>query len=113
MLLKNNNAIIFGSSGQDGYYLRDRLKTKKINVIGVSRSCGEVIGSISDFDFVSNLLNELKPDLIFHLAAKSSINDKYNTDNFHAIEAGTFNVLESIRKFSLPSRIFIAGSIGD
>lgn len=110
MLLNSNNAIIFGSSGQDGYYLRNSLVRKNINVSSVSPSSDDVVGSISDYDFVSRLLSELKPDLIFHLAAKSSVSDEYNIENFNSIEAGTFNVLECSRTLNLSSRIFIAGS---
>lgn len=103
-------AIIFGSSGQDGYYLSKLLLKHKVNVVGVSRSSGDIIGSVSNIKLVSDILNKLRPDYIFHLAAKSSTKNEYNVTNFNSIEVGTFNILESVRQKGLNSKIFISGS---
>ena len=35
---QNYKVIIFGSSGQDGYYLGQLLKSQKIEFIGISRN---------------------------------------------------------------------------
>ena len=70
MMHPKKTAIIFGSSGQDGYYLSKLLLRQKVNVVGVSRSSGDIIGSVSNLKLVSDLLNQYRPDYIFHLAAK-------------------------------------------
>ena len=44
-------AIIFGANGQDGYYLNLLLDSFGLNVIRISRTTGDQIGSIGDFDF--------------------------------------------------------------
>lgn len=104
------SAIIFGSSGQDGVYLYSLLVRKGIEVIRVSRSSGDKIGSIEDYVFVQNIVKEIKPDYIFHFAAVSSVKHEVLLDNNAAISSGTLNILESVRKFSKDSRIFISGS---
>jgi GDPmannose 4,6-dehydratase len=46
-------ALIFGVSGQDGYYLDRLLKINKVDVLGVSRSDrGWIKGDVADFSFV-------------------------------------------------------------
>lgn len=57
-------------------------------------------GDISSFENVSNQINEIKPDIIFHLAAISNISDceKFPDKAFAINVQGTFNLLESIQK---------------
>ena len=102
--------IIFGSSGQDGIYLTDYLKKLAIDVIGVSRSEGQIIGSVSDFKLVSDLIEEHKPDFIFHFAAISTTRHDVLFDNHEAISTGTLNILEAVRVHSPNSKVFLSGS---
>ena len=71
-------SIIFGISGQDGFYLSSLLEKNGIEVIGSSRTQG-VKGDIGNFKFVQNLISEYKPDFIFHLAADSSYSELFLT----------------------------------
>ncbi|MEZ5003161.1 MAG: GDP-mannose 4,6-dehydratase [Chitinophagales bacterium] len=103
-------AIIFGSSGQDGYYLTQLLQTKKIQVIGVSRKNADVIGNIEDKDLVSELIKTHQPDYIFHLAANSTTRHDALWDNHAAISTGTLIILEAVKRFSLHSKVFLSGS---
>ena len=66
------NALIFGANGQDGYFLTDLLHEKNIETVNVSRHSGDTVGSISDFNFVENLIKKEQPEYIFHLAANST-----------------------------------------
>jgi GDPmannose 4,6-dehydratase len=104
-------AIIFGINGQDGHYLIEISLKKKIEVLGVSRSSGNWIhGDVSNFNFVEHFIKREKPDYIFHFAANSST--KHNTlfENHETISTGTLNILESVRRQSPESRVFITGS---
>src|SRR5882672_353837 len=106
-----SKAIIFGSNGQDGYYLQKLLTSKKVTTIGVSRSSpADIVGSVADHALVSALLKKEKPDYIFHLAANSSTRHDALWDNHDAIATGTLNILESAHQFSNQSRIFLSGS---
>jgi GDPmannose 4,6-dehydratase len=103
-------AIIFGANGQDAYYLSALLRNKKIDVIGVSRSLGELLGDVANFDFVERAVKTLKPDYIFHFAANSTTSHQSLFDNHQAISTGTLNILESALRHSVKAKIFLTGS---
>ena len=67
--MSTKKAIIFGSNGQDGYFLKKLLDSKNITTIQVSRKDAEIIGDVSDFSFVKKIIKENKPEHIFHFAA--------------------------------------------
>jgi GDPmannose 4,6-dehydratase len=103
-------ALIFGSSGQDGYYLNLLLKSKKITAINISRSSGDFIGSVGDFKFVSALVKKHLPDYIFHFAADSTTRHSATLENNCSISTGAINILESVNLYSPFTKIFISGS---
>lgn len=103
-------AIIFGANGQDGYYLSLLLNSKGLYVVKVSRSGGDVIGDVTDYTFVRNLIKNLAPDYIFNLAANSSTKHSVIFENHATISSGTLNILESVKEYSQNSKIFICGS---
>ncbi len=107
--MKNTKAIIFGISGQDGFYLSSLLEKEDIEVIGSSRTQG-IKGDVGDLSFVESLIKEHRPSYIFHLAADSSTQHQYLFENHNSISTGTINILESCRVYSPESRIFLAGS---
>jgi GDPmannose 4,6-dehydratase len=103
-------ALIFGVSGQDGFYLSKLLKLNGINVIGISRTNGDEIGDISDKNFVNKIITKYKPNYIFHFAAISSTSHDCLFENHQTISGGTINILESIKINSIDCKIFISGS---
>ena len=104
-------AIIFGINGQDGYYLKEIFQKRKIEVIGVSRSSGDWIqGDVSNFNFIENFIKSVKPDYIFHFAANSTTKHGALFENHETISTGTLNILESVKRHSPESRVFITGS---
>ena len=104
------NALIFGSNGQDGYYLTNLLKSNGVDVIGISRSKSDIIGDVSDFDFVKSLIRKFKPTFIFHFAAISNTQHDSIFLNHSAITTGSLNIFESCKLYSNHSKIFISGS---
>ena len=51
------NSLIFGISGQDGFYLKELCLQEELEVIGVSRSEGDWIrGDVSDLKLVEGLI---------------------------------------------------------
>ena len=103
-------AIIFGASGQDGYFLNKLLEGKSINVIKVSRNRNIIKGDISHENMVFSIVERIKPDYIFHFAATSSVQHKHLFDNHKSISTGTLNILEACLKFSIKTKIFLTGS---
>lgn len=106
-----SHALIFGISGQDGYYLEQLLLGKGIRVTGVARSAGSWIsGDVSNRDFVTSLIRELNPDYIFHLAALSKTRHELLFDHQSIIVNGSLNILEAALLYAPHSKIFITGS---
>lgn len=108
----SSSSIIFGAGGQDGFYLREHLLSLGHKVFSFTHHAG-VVGpavDVSDFKSVSNIIKEIKPDYIFHLAARSSTRHEFILENHKAIVDGALSVLESADIYAPGARIFLASS---
>jgi GDPmannose 4,6-dehydratase len=103
-------AIIFGANGQDGYYLSESCRKRQIEVIGISRNGSWIHGDVSSPEVVEKLIRNHQPAMIFHLAAASTTSHDAIYENNATIGTGTINILESAKRWSPRSKIFIAGS---
>lgn len=103
-------ALIFGVSGQDGFYLSRLLARESIEVVGVSRTTGDVKGDVAEFSFVDRLIQAHHPDYIFHFAAVSSTKHEAMFANHAAISTGTLNILEATRIHAPQAKVFLTGS---
>ena len=104
--------VIFGGGGQDGFYLNELLLSLDYQVIVFTHS-NRNIGlplDVSDFNSVKAELIKYKPEIIFHLAAKSSTQHKYLFKNHRAIVEGALNILEVVDRLMPKSKVFIASS---
>ena len=103
-------AIIFGANGQDAYFLDRLLEHNGVDVIKVSRNNAPIIGDVSDFKFVQEIIKEHLPEYIFHLAASSSTKHEFIFENNESISNGTINILESVRLANPNIKVFLSGS---
>ncbi|MGB7202186.1 MAG: GDP-mannose 4,6-dehydratase [Pyrinomonadaceae bacterium] len=103
-------AIIFGASGQDGFYLKQLLGRENVEAVCVSRSGDDVTGDVADWDFVEQLIKTHAPDFVFHLAADSTTSHEALFDNHAAISTGTINILEAVYRHSRDSKVFLSAS---
>lgn len=103
-------ALIFGANGQDGFYLSELLNRNNIDVIASSRKGSVANGDVGDLTFVKNIIEQNKPDYIFHLAANSTTRHDALYDNHHSIATGTLNILEAVKLYSPGSKVFLSGS---
>jgi len=103
-------AIIFGVSGQDGYYLSTLLKEQGYEIIGVSRQNESMKVDIADYSSVEALVKQYQPNYIFHLAANSTTRHEALFENHATIETGTLNILEAVKNSSPLTKVFISGS---
>jgi GDPmannose 4,6-dehydratase len=104
-------AVIFGISGQDGFYLSEYLSKLGVSVVGISKSEGNWIkGDISDYFFVERIIKSEMPDYIFQFAAVSDTKHSNLFLNHSAICTGSVNVLEAVNKYSRKSIVFLAAS---
>ena len=113
-------ALIFGVTGQDGSYLSEFLLKKNYIVHGVKRKSssfntdrinhiynnkkfklhyGDIIDSVS----VSNLINKIKPNEIYNLAAQSHVRVSFDIPEYTAdvTALGALRILEAIRILNL------------
>lgn len=105
-------AIIFGAGGQDGFYLRRLLARRAVETVCIARSTVKdfITGDVADWQFVEDLIQTVKPDFIFHLAANSTTGHAAVFDNHAAISTGAINILEAVYRHSPHSRVFLSGS---
>jgi GDPmannose 4,6-dehydratase len=122
-------AMIFGVTGQDGYYLSKLLLEKGYEVVGVHRrsSNDNTIklnnikhnvnlklkeGDVTDPSSVQSLISEHKPDEVYNLAAQSHVATSFHqpTLTWNATACGCFNILEAIRYVKPDTKFYQASS---
>ncbi len=111
MTLQNSKKVlVFGASGQDGFYLIKFLTSLGIDVIGFSRKPGFRNVEYTNFDFIKSILLSEKPTHIFHLAANSSTKHDLLFENFEIIDRFSLYLLEAIKLVSPATKLFLSGS---
>lgn len=124
-------ALIIGANGQDASYLAEFLIEKKYEVHGTIRrnSVPESQTSriqhlrdsnkitlhymdLTDPISVESIINEIKPDEIYHLAAQSHVQISFELPKYtlDVNAGGTLAVLEAVRKFSPKSKVYHAAT---
>jgi len=125
-------ALITGITGQDGSYLAEFLLDKGYSVFGMVRrssyfNTGRIDhlienykpdrfdffrGDITDINSLIGVLNQVKPDEIYNLAAQSHVKISFDMPvyTFDTVAPGTLKLLEAIRSLDLKCKIYQAGS---
>ena len=123
--------LITGISGQDGSYLSELLLSKGYEVHGTIRRVAledethrlwrlrkiraNIIlhsASLESFASLSKVINKVKPDEIYHLAAQSYVHNSFE-DEFSTLNCninGTHYMLAAMKEFSNKSKFYFAGS---
>ncbi len=127
--MKKKIALIFGVTGQDGYYLSDLLLKKNYKVHGVKRRSSSVptkriekylnnknffihYGDITDTSSIQNLIERIKPTEIYNLAAQSHVGVSFFTPLYTAnVNAmGVLSILEAIKNTNNKIKFYQAGT---
>lgn len=118
-------ALITGITGFAGSHLAEHLLTTKVEVFGIHRwrsrieniegirkSINLIEGDIRDYVSVESVLEQVKPDWIFHLAAQSYVPMSWKApeETLSTNIMGELNIFEACRKSGLAPIIHIAGS---
>lgn len=124
-------ALITGISGQDGYFLSKLLLSKRYEVHGVIRRNSSMTignleyldkeqldqihihyGDLTDSNFFTNLLHELKPDEMYHLAAQSFVGYSFQNpaSTYDVNIGGTLNVVNAVKESSPDTRLYFAAT---
>ena len=125
-------ALITGITGQDGSYLAELLLSKGYEVHGIVRRVAledeyhrlwrirkilnNVIlhsGSLESYASLFNIIQKIKPDEVYHLAAQSyvgySFEDEFSTLNINI--NGTHYLLSAVKEFTASKiKFYFAGS---
>ncbi len=118
--------LITGITGFAGSYLAEYLLGKKnIRVFGMKRwrsKLDNLAGisdkvilrecDIKDYSSVQEILGEVKPDMIFHLAAQSFVPTSWNapSETIDTNIIGELNIFEAVRRLGINPLIHVAGS---
>ena len=123
--IKKKVALIFGITGQDGSYLAELLLKKNYIIHGVKRRSSSAnteridhlfdslnfsnknffihYGDISDGTSTLSIINKIKPDEIYNLAAQSHVRVSFDVPEYTAdiTALGALRILESIKILNL------------
>ena len=124
--LMKKKALIFGVTGQDGSYLTEFLLKKNYIVHAVKRKSSSLntdridhlyennknsfflhYGDLTDATSIFQLINSIKPNEVYNLAAQSHVAVSFVIPNYTAnVDAiGCLNILEAIKFSKLKNKI--------
>lgn len=120
-------ALITGITGQDGSYLSELLLEKGYEVHGIIRRSSSIntsridhifsditlhYGDITDSFSVTNIINQIKPQEIYNLAAQSHVKVSFEVPEYTAQTdaLGTLRILEAVRALNLKTKIYQAST---
>jgi GDPmannose 4,6-dehydratase len=127
-------ALITGITGQDGSYLAELLLSKGYEVHGLIRRSSTFnteridhiyvdphdpkakfflhYGDITDSGQLTNLVYNIQPDEIYHLAAQSHVRVSFDMPEFtgDVTAIGTTRLLEAIRRSGIKTKFYQASS---
>jgi len=122
-IYKNKTVLVTGHTGFKGSWLVLWLKEMGANVVGYSLEAPttpnhiglldlnivSIIGDIRDLNKLNSVMNEYKPDIVFHLAAQPLVRLSYENpiDTYETNVLGTLKVLEACRNNSITSIVNI------
>jgi GDP-4-dehydro-6-deoxy-D-mannose reductase len=118
--------LITGAAGFAGSHLADfLLQQTKVEVFAIDRPQAKLDNirqladkikffrcDICDFKQIRQMLSEVRPDYVFHLAAQAYVPDSWISPivSLNTNAVGTLNILEAVRTLKLPARVQIACS---
>ena len=123
-------ALITGITGQDGSYLTELLLDKGYEVHGIIRRHSTAgneeriahlvknprvhlhYGDLTDSSNLARLVEKLRPDEVYNLAAQSHVGVSFEVPEYtaEATGVGTLRLLEAIKESGMPIRYYQAST---
>ncbi|GAB1258028.1 GDP-mannose 4,6-dehydratase [Aurantivibrio plasticivorans] len=129
MIKNKKTALITGVTGQDGAHLSKELLSRgwevyggyrrgsssttwRLDYLGIKNQVKLIECQLNEAQNIISVLQETRPDVIFHLASESFVADsfKYPGVTLDVNAHGTLNMLEGVRLVVPESKIFCASS---
>lgn len=84
-----------------GYALENPDEKSVYNILDTEQQITSCIGDIRDFDKLYGFFREVKPEIVFHLAAQPIVRESYKEPRYtyETNVMGTVNLLECVRLF--------------
>lgn len=132
--MKRKKAFITGITGQDGSYLAELLLAKGYEVHGMIRRSSTIntlridpiyqdphtrgrdlylyYGDITDSNTVYKLIEKVRPDEVYNLAAQSHVRVSFDLPEYtiNTVALGAVRVLEAIRDLKINAKFYQASS---
>jgi CDP-glucose 4,6-dehydratase len=85
-----------------GYALEPSTQPNLFDLCDISRNMNSIIGDIRDLPHLLEVFTEIKPEIVFHLAAQPLVRESYKNPvySYETNIMGTVNILECIRQNS-------------
>lgn len=85
-----------------GYSLEPPTNPNLFYLAGLTNRMKSILGDIRDFKHLQQVFEQVKPEIVFHLAAQPIVGDSYKIprDTYEINLMGTVNIMECIRLFS-------------
>lgn len=107
-------ALITGSRGFVGGYLRAELEANGYEVVGIDVCAGEktVQADLMNCEQMKNVVEKVQPDAVFHLAGQANVARSWQIPQ-QTVEinvVGAINLLEAVKAFKPDTRVVLVGS---
>lgn len=83
-----------------GFSININEDNSMFNILKLNKKVNSIEGDIRDLSKINKILNEFKPEIIFHLAAQPLVKESYRNPvyTYETNVMGTVNLLEAIRE---------------
>jgi UDP-glucose 4-epimerase len=126
MIQGRTRVLVTGGAGFIGSHLTERLATNgacvtvldnfqsgcRGNLAAVAQTIKILEGDMRDASFIDHIVKEIKPQVVFHLAANASVPGSVQdpTYDFQTNCNGTYFLLDALRKYGNCERFVLASS---
>lgn len=82
-----------------GYSLPAPTTPAMFDLLGIERACQHTIGDVRDLDRLMSVVGDVRPEVVFHMAAQPLVRDSYAipVETYDVNVMGTVKVLEACR----------------
>ncbi|MBC3797057.1 CDP-glucose 4,6-dehydratase [Acetobacterium tundrae] len=82
-----------------GYSLEQKKELNLFTIAGIEKGINSIVGDVRNLEYLQKMINETKPEFVFHLAAQPIVSDSYKEPvyTYETNVMGTVNILEAIR----------------